>query len=693
MSIRSVYPSVALSLMTLLLAALPVTHSAHARPGDLHSFPDSLFTLQIALAGPLSTEPFIPGSLSDSLRTGELETIRIRSTRLNEPARFQPVRVESFGAEQLTLYQGNSISELLGRSSTLFVRDNGPGGMALASQRGLSPGQTQVLWEGFPIQSLSLGQADLSLLPAGLFQSAEVSPGTPSSAFGAGSLGGSLYLSSRRDRTASSAEASRNVSAGITAGAFGRQALSLQGASEGERARIYTSASFQRGQNDFPYQHPVTGRTVRRANNTGMGGQLILGGERRLESGSLHGSVWLWDRNEEIPGSILNNQSRAEQGDSGFRFTGGGSWLFDNMRLTPGVFLEQYRFTYLDERIGIDSRFLNSRLLSSIELERASAGRVRWAGGISGGLESVDTNNYSGEPGRGLFAAWLRPQLHLQDAALRLYPALRLDGYSDFGWVVSPSLGFNIELLPERFHLRGAASRDFNPPSFNDLYWQPGGNPSLQPERSTRTEAGLVWLSDSLFLKNVELTAYRIWLHQGIYWMPVSGTIWSPQNVERLNAWGLESRITSESLAGPFLIQLGASTDLRRAEIAKPRFPDDQAVGRQIRYVPQWSARGDLAVSHNPFTLLADYSWTDRRWTTADHSASLPPYQLLDLSLLWQTDWQRTSSTLRLSVRNLLDETYEIIQWYPMPGRHLEFSFQIHLSSSRNTNRLERINQ
>lgn len=615
---------------------------------------------------------------ADTLRTGELDRITIRSTRIDEPVRFQPVRVEPFGLDDLSLHAGESIGSLLSRSS-LFVRDNGPGGMTLPSQRGLSPGQTQVLWEGFPINSLSLGQSDLSLLPAVLFQSVEVSPGTPSSSFGGASLGGNLYLTSRSGRRTEAGGRKEWFSGSLGAGAFGKRTGSVHVSNIGKRQTLSATLFGSMAENDFPYSDYRDGRKRRRENNTGSTGHLMINGERELKNGSLSSQLWAWDRMEEIPGTVLTSSPDTRQRDLGIRWNSRWSGAVGHWRITPRLFLERYQFTYREPSSSIDSRLLSDRLLTSVEAELPTTGTVRWTGGVSGGLERVDTNNYPDTKHRLRAAAWIRPDITTAGERLRLTPALRMDAYSDFSQVLSPSLGINWELVPDRLHLRGLASRDFNPPTFNDLHWQPGGNPNLKPERSIKTEGGFYWLPDWAGIRTVEWTAYRIWLNQGIYWSPVNGSIWSPENVEELHARGIETRMEAEWFAGPTRLQFNAAADLRKAEIGAARFPGDQAPGRQLRYVPEWSFRGEIRAETGPFTLLTDYRWTDRRWITADHTSYLPPHQIVNLAFLWKREWRLFTGQMQLSVRNLLDKSYEIIRWYPMPGRHLEFTLRLGL--------------
>ena len=46
-------------------------------------------------------------------------------------------------------------------------------------------------------------------------------------------------------------------------------------------------------------------------------------------------------------------------------------------------------------------------------------------------------------------------------------------------------------LFTKSLSLRGAYSTNYRLPTFNDLYWEPGGNPELKPEFSSSGEIGL----------------------------------------------------------------------------------------------------------------------------------------------------------------------------------------------------------
>ncbi|MEX0772767.1 MAG: TonB-dependent receptor plug domain-containing protein [Balneolales bacterium] len=601
-----------------------------------------------------------------------LDDILIESTRIYEPLRYQPIDVQVMDSLQMALNRTMPLSAVLSRYSSLYIRDNGPGGYASISQRGLSPGQTQLLWEGFPLNSLSLGMADLSLFSASMFQSVEVSPGTPSSTFGGGSLGGAVYLSSSRPEQ-------KRLEIMQSAGAFGTYNSQLHASYAEDRWSASLQSIYQTAENDFSYINRATGLKENRVNNAGRGGQIIGNVGYQLDRGRIYSSAWFSDRIEDIPGSVLSGDSGTAQSDRSFRWLAGLETSTYGWNINLRSFLERDRFFYEDLSANTDSRFRKGRWLTNLEFKRPALGPVIWKGGISGGVEMVNTSNYSDERQRSLLGIHMNPNVHMAEGRLRVTPTIRVDAYTDFGWVVSPSLGTNWEVFKERLHLRGMVSRDFNPPSFNDLYWIPSGNTGLEPERSFKAEGGFTYLSPLPFIDSIKLTGYNIWLNEGIYWFPNSEGVWAPSNVGKVDAYGAESRLNLHWETGPadFFWELGA--DWRKAEIAEERFPGDQAVGQQMRYVPEWTFRSNLSVQISPVHISANYRWTDQRYITEDHTSSLGPFQVFDVSVNVDQELLKADWGFQLAVNNLLGERYEIVQWYPMPGRYLEFSLSLGL--------------
>src|SRR5699024_8872754 len=256
--------------------------------------------------------------------------------------------------------------------------------------------------------------------------------------------------------------------------------------------------------------------------------------------------------------------------------------------------------------------------LVSSDLKHSFNDHLLLKGELSGELTGVDTPNYNSLKTRQQFSVLTNPEIILFNRRLRLYPALRLDAYNDFGTVLSPSLGANYELIANDLFLRGQLSRDFNPPTFNALYWGQGGNPNLKAECSRSAEVGLtvkphLWLG----FESIKVTAYYNNIDNGIRWHPNACGVFTPSNGSRMLGRGRETQTEHQwYLPYHMQLQLSQSLSFNRTEVSDRRSTNDAAVGSQVRYVPQWKYNGALALRKGIFTALLRYRWISRRYVT-----------------------------------------------------------------------------
>ena len=97
----------------------------------------------------------------------------------------------------LAKYFGQTTEELLGKSSGLFVKQYGAGNLATLSIRGSSANQTQVFWNGIPVNTASIGVTDLTLLPIDFYNSLVIQKGGASLSSGSGGFGCAVCLNSK----------------------------------------------------------------------------------------------------------------------------------------------------------------------------------------------------------------------------------------------------------------------------------------------------------------------------------------------------------------------------------------------------------------------------------------------------------------------------------------------------------------
>lgn len=86
-----------------------------------------------------------------------------------------------------------SMSQLLIQHSPVFIKTYGPGGLATASFRGTTPSHTLVLWNGFRLNTPSLGQVDFSTIPVFMTDNIALQWGSSTSS-NSGGLGGVVNI-------------------------------------------------------------------------------------------------------------------------------------------------------------------------------------------------------------------------------------------------------------------------------------------------------------------------------------------------------------------------------------------------------------------------------------------------------------------------------------------------------------------
>ena len=86
-----------------------------------------------------------------------------------------------------TQMETSTLSDLLTRTTPVFIKESGNGMLATISMRGTSASHTNVNWEGVNINSKTMGQVDFNQMPLFFFDKVGVYPGGESAVFGNGS--------------------------------------------------------------------------------------------------------------------------------------------------------------------------------------------------------------------------------------------------------------------------------------------------------------------------------------------------------------------------------------------------------------------------------------------------------------------------------------------------------------------------
>ncbi len=259
-----------------------------------------------------------------------------------------------------------------------------------------------------------------------------------------------------------------------------------------------------------------------------------------------------------------------------------------------------------------------------------------------------------------------------------------------------PYLGFDFRVLKGAdLILKGNIARNYKVPSLNSLYWQPGGNPDLQPEEGISYELGLEYQA-ALFgggasgfaggghLLKTELTAYRSDINNWIIWIPSFKGYWEPQNIKRVLARGLEFTALLQGSLGPVSYKTaGTYAYTRSTNYGDPLVWSDESYGKQLPYIPVHSGNVMINLSWQGFFMTWQHNSYSERYTTSSNDLTrrdwLYPYFMNDLIVGKDFRWNKVSFTAEFKVYNLFDETYHSVLYRPMPGRNYLLMLMIKL--------------
>jgi iron complex outermembrane receptor protein len=206
----------------------------------------------------------------------------------------------------------------------------------------------------------------------------------------------------------------------------------------------------------------------------------------------------------------------------------------------------------------------------------------------------------------------------------------------------------------------------FRYPSFNDLYWLPGGNPDLEPEKTQVRTAQI--LAHFRQVGNITSQWQLKTSANLIQWIP-DQAFWTPQNIQSARRQSLKISWQSDWMKKDLSLYANA------ALIETKDIKADKA----LRYAPDQTAAMGLNWSPGQVTFDLNYRYLGERISAYDfpNDNVLPGVSTWSLSSSYNFPYRSSTATLSLSIDNLTDLMYESIRGYPEPGRTFTFNTKI----------------
>jgi vitamin B12 transporter len=99
----------------------------------------------------------------------------------------------------------------------------------------------------------------------------------------------------------------------------------------------------------------------------------------------------------------------------------------------------------------------------------------------------------------------------------------------------------------------------------------------------------------------------------------------------------------------------------------------------EIPYTPQHSGSALASLYYKRWTAGYSFLFSGERYTLGENDPSnlLPGWNTQDAFLSWQVNFRDIRTTIKGEVNNIFDERYDVIRYYPMPGRSFKLSIVI----------------
>ena len=620
---------------------------------------------------------------TDSLK---LEEITVKASRLSADRRFQPVQISVIDSFEISRFAGSSVADVLETRSQLFIRNNGPGGLSTVSMRGLSARQTQILWNGFNLNHPMLGLTDLSLIPTGMVNRMEIIRGQSATAFGNGAAGGMIWLESN--------VSGRGVGVQHTTGSFGKSVSALNASWEEGRWNGGVWFQYEETDNDFDFQMNrfsnregrVIEVTEKRENNQLESINLMAQAGYGTENLEIQSLLWVFDTDNQLPGGLQSLSETTRQEDAAIRWMNRLQLDLGPGSLKIGTILNRQDLDFFDQNSGIESVSRTRAISLDLDWQWQAMQSLQVSLFSNGGHTRAETNNFNGNPAQWQFSGGVNT-IWQPLVPLHLFSGIRYDYFEISGDAISASLGANLNLVEDVLFLKTQGSRNFVAPTFNDLFWVPGGNPDLAAETNYKIEGGIQLIQNFGFvLTDAEVTGFGIRQHDGIRWIPDSRTgIFAPVNIDEIGSKGYEIDMSQRwNIKKPLGLTTRFGLSKTLASVRRDRFDDNRTVGKQLPQVPELSLRAGLDASYKNISAGFSYVHNSERYTTPDHGSPfdpLPGYDVSDLYAGYGFRLNPVSVNIFARVNNLFDENFQVIRNFPMPGRHFELTMKINFTS------------
>ncbi|MFV1449436.1 TonB-dependent receptor [Maribacter sp. HS] len=577
----------------------------------------------------------------------KLDEVVVSDSRVKQYAEGYKVTVLQDSIIQRT---NGFLTSLLAFNSNIYFKENGFGMVSSPAFRGTNASHTAVIWNGININSQLNGQVDFNTINPFNYNSISIRSGGGSVQYGSGAIGGSIHLNSD---LLFKEHFDNQVSIGY--GSYKTKKINFN-QSYGSRLMSYSlGVNYNASDNNYKYLNTGEENKNGEFNNLNLNWNIgyVLSENQILK---LYHQTFISDRN--LSGNLVV-LGRSKYKDNQFRtqLEWGSYGPKAISRIKLAYLQEEYKY-FENKDVAIYSFGKVSNFLARYSLDYKLSKFFR--------LNSfLEYNNYKGagdsfgSPKRDDFSATALLK-HIISSKVVYNLSVRQDFSSDF----SSPLVFSFDgsySLTDNYQVKINASKNFRTPTFNDLYWQPGGNLELVPEKSYQLDFGNVL---NIGAVSMQYNGYYISTKEMIKWLPNNDGVWSPINIDDVEIYGAEAKIEANYSLGKNQ-ELGIKTNYAYT------VSEDKSTNEQLIYVPFHTANGSLEYRIADLNLFYQHLYNG---SVSIVGGELKEYQVANLGATYTADILKKDLkyTIGVTINNVFNTYYENVALRPMPNRNIQ---------------------
>ena len=573
----------------------------------------------------------------------------------------------------LLQYNSYDLAQLLASSSHIRIRTYGA--LATSSIRGAGASHTQVLWNGISLNSPMTGQYDLSLMPLFFAKNLQVQSGGLSSLLGDGAIGGSVHINNALEF-----KQAQHYSLLNSLGSFGEFNLGAKASLSTNKTAFEIAIHQHSSKNNFRYTNPYnTTETIKVSHADQFSRALQVSFSKKLSESFRTDFIYFYQEADRlIPPTLYEAFSTAEKEEKAHRYLLKTQFVKESIKWTSNTSFSSDRLIYVDSLKDINANHNTEQYSFTQALEVKLNPRNRFRIEQRALHQIINSKSILGGDNTETRFAVAANYHHTYSNNFAFLLSSRQEFLENQSSPFLPSVG--ITYSPSKIGLfECSLSRSYRNPSWNDRYWDPGGNPDLKPEDGLMLNVSyLKSIKYKKFETEIKLATYYGKISDWIIWLPENG-YWTPGNLALVEQKGLELETNFSLLTKVGVFKFTNLGSLQFSTNLSERVTGDDALGKQLIYVPLLQLNESFSWSRNSWGFTMNYHYESRRFTADDHSSELAAYNIASLAIYKKMNLKYTVLDIGFRIDNLFSQEYQLVQGRPMPGRTLKLNFNYYL--------------